>query len=272
MKIAFTKAQASGNDFIILDNRDGVLQEKAVSLSDFTKWSCRRKFSIGADGVLVLEKSKVVDFHMRILNPDGSEVSMCGNGIRCAAMYAHLNKWCGSAMKIETLAGILEADISGDSVKIKMTAPKNIVLNKNIGVGKSVMNFGTINTGVPHAIYFTEQLDSYPVKEIGGKVRYHKVFEPEGTNVDFVESIDNETIKVRTYERGVEDETLACGTGVVASAIISHLVKGTTEPVKAMTQSGDVLKVYFKKELNAFNAVYLEGKACIAYSGEVVYV
>lgn len=275
MKIEFTKAAASGNDFIVLDNRDNKLKPAVSDFGAFAKSACRRRYSVGSDGVLVLEDSKNADFKMRIFNPDGSEVTMCGNGIRSSAVYAYENKWCGHTMKIETGGGTLEAEINGDSVTVKMATPKNIRLNQNVGLGKTIMNIHTANTGVPHAVHFVERLSDYPVKEMGGKLRYHKAFAPEGTNADFVEIIDKSTISVRTYERGVEDETLACGTGVVASAIVSHLVNGTEEPVSAITRGEDVLKIHFNSALapkGGVGDVYLEGKAHIIFKGGLNYV
>ena len=272
MKVDFTKAEASGNDFIIVDNRNNALEGKISDFGDFAKSACMRKYSVGSDGVLVLENSGRADFRMRIFNPDGSEVSMCGNGIRCSSLYAYLAKWCQASMKIETGAGLLEARVDKGLVRVKMTPPDDIKLDQNIGVGKTIMNIHTINTGVPHVVHFTENIGRYPVREMGSKIRYHKVFEPEGTNADFVKMRDKSTIEVRTYERGVEDETLACGTGVVASAVISHLVNGAEEPVNVLTRSGDTLRVYFKKEHSRFSDVYLEGKAHIVYKGGLDYV
>ena len=272
MRIEFAKAQASGNDFVIVDNRENRLGKKLSDFGEFAKFVCRRRYSVGADGLLVLEDSKKAGFKMRIFNPDGSEVTMCGNGIRASAAYAHQKKWCGPSMKIETGAGMLEVAVKEDTIRLKMTPPKKVKLDQNIGLGKTIVNVHSIDTGVPHAVHFVESIKDYPVKDVGAKVRYHKIFEPEGTNTDFVKAVDRATITVRTYERGVEDETLACGTGVVASAIISHLVNGTIEPVSAVTKSGEILKVYFKKERNNFHDVYLEGKAEIAFEGGVDYV
>ena len=272
MRIEFTKAAASGNDFIILDNRANKLVERGLNLSNFTKFSSRRKFSVGADGILVLEDSKSGNFKMRIFNPDGREVTMCGNGIRCSAMYAHKEKWCSSPMKIETGAGIIEAEVKEELVKVRMTEPCDIRLEQNIGVAKTIMSIHTINIGVPHAIHFVEGIENYPVKATGRDIRRHKVFEPAGTNVDFVEVRDNSTIVLRTYERGVEDETLACGTGAVASAIIAHMVRSVKEPISVVTRSKDVLKIYFKKERNSFSNVCLEGTAKIIFQGGIDYV
>ncbi len=272
MKIDFTKAQAAGNDFIIVDNTAGAVTGKIEDLGRFAKFACKRKYSLGADGLLVLEDSAAADFKMRIFNPDGSEVTMCGNGIRASALYAYSRKWCSLSMKIETGAGILEASINGEAVRVKMTPPNNIELDRNIGAGKTIINVHVLNTGVPHAVHFVDDVEKYPVTEMGGKIRYHKVFEPDGTNANFVQISGKSAIKVRTYERGVEDETLACGTGVVASAVVSHLANGIQPPVSAVTKSGDVLTVHFKKERDAFSDVYLEGKAHIVFKGEVDYV
>ncbi|MCQ9207142.1 MAG: diaminopimelate epimerase [Omnitrophica bacterium] len=272
MKIEFAKVQATGNDFIVVDNRGNRLGNKISDFGDFAKVSCRRKYSVGADGVLVLEDSKIADFKMRIINPDGSEVSMCGNGIRASAAFCYAKKWCGTSMKIETARGTLAAEIKGDSVKIKMTPPKNIRLERNVGLGNTIMDLHTLDTGVPHAVHFVEKIKGYPVKEMGAKLRYHKAFQPEGINADFVEAVDKSTISVRTYERGVEDETLACGTGAVASAIISCLVRGIGQPVSVVTAGGEVLKIYFEKEHNNFHDVYLEGKANISFEGGLDYV
>ena len=272
MNINFSKAEAAGNDFIILDNRSNKLFGAGLNFSDFAKYSCKRKYSVGADGVLILEKSDKADMKMRILNPDGSEVAMCGNGIRCSAYYAYQKGWCVSSMRIETLSGILEANVSGNSVKIKMPLPKDIKLNQNLGVGKTIMNIHSINTGVPHVVHFVEDLKNYPVKESGKNLRHHKMFEPGGTNADFVKVRDKSTIEVRTYERGVEDETLACGTGVVASSLITHLINGIESPIKALTKGGEVLKVYFKKEQKEIRDVYLEGDSRIAFEGGLDYV
>ncbi|MFH1304899.1 MAG: diaminopimelate epimerase [Candidatus Omnitrophota bacterium] len=272
MKIDFTKAVASGNDFVILDNRSDVLGRGINDFGEFAKFVSKRKYSVGADGLLLLEDSDSADFKMRIFNPDGSEVTMCGNGSRCSALYAFSGAWCGPSMKIETGAGILEAHVEGDSVRVKMTPPKNISLNRAIGVGKTMMTVHAADTGVPHVVHFVEDIEEYPVKEMGARIRYHKLFEPDGTNADFVEPVDKSAVSVRTYERGVEDETFACGTGAVASAIISHLVNGTESPTNVITKNREILKIYFKKDHNAFRDVYLEGKARITFQGGIDYV
>jgi diaminopimelate epimerase len=272
MNINFTKAVASGNDFIIVNNKEKRLRDRVADFGNLARFLCRKKYSVGADGLLILENSKKADFKMRILNPDGSEVTMCGNGARASALYAYHKKWCGSSLKIETGAGVIEARIKDESVRMKVAPPKDVKLERNIGIGKTIMDIHTVNTGVPHVIHFVENVENYPVKEMGRKIRYHRLFEPEGTNADFVELIDKSTISVRTYERGVEDETLACGTGALASAIISNLVNGVSEPVNVITRGKDTLKVYFKKDHNRFCDTYLEGGAHIVFEGGINYV
>ena len=266
-RISFTKAVGSGNDFMILDNRGDKLKSVIEDFSVFAKDVCRRKLSIGADGVLVLEDSKKADFKIRIFNPDGSEVTMCGNGARCSVIYAFKNGWCKENMRMETGAGILEAGVKRGSVKLKMTDPVGITLNRDIGIGKNLVKTHFVNTGVPHVVHFVEELEDYPVKEMGADIRYHTVFEPEGTNANFVQIAGGNRINVRTYERGVEDETLACGTGSVASAVIASLVYGMKSPVEVLTRSGEVLNIYFDTKNNKVSGVYLEGPAKLVYEG-----
>ncbi|NQT23697.1 MAG: diaminopimelate epimerase [Candidatus Omnitrophica bacterium] len=268
--IKFAKVVGSGNDFIIIDNRGDRLKKSIPNFSRFAKTICERKNSIGSDGLLVLEDSKTADLKMRIFNPDGSEVTMCGNGARCSALYAFKNEWCSENITMETGAGIIKAQVSSKDVRLAMTNPKDIKLDKDLGLGNTIFKTHFIDTGVPHVVHFLNDdtdIKDYPVKETGKKVRYHKTFEPEGTNANFVKLNGKSSIHLRTYERGVEDETLACGTGAVASAIVSHLVYGTEQPVEVITISGDALKVYFKANGNKVNDVYLEGPAKIVYEG-----
>jgi len=272
MQVEFTKAVASGNDFVILNNFGNKYRDLKTRFADFARFVCRRRFSVGADGLLVLEASKTSDFKMRIFNPDGGEVSMCGNGIRASAVCAYENNLAAEKMKIETLAGVLAAEINSQSVKVKMTEPKDVKIDQNIGIESSIVNMHSVDTGVPHAIHFVDNIKDYPVKKIGELVRRHKVFEPEGTNADFVKVIDPSTIEVRTYERGVEDETLACGTGIVASAVIANIVHDVRQPVSVLTKSKETLKVYFRKERDVFKDVYFEGKAFIVFKGVLEYV
>ncbi len=266
--IKFTKSVATGNDFIIIDNRSLSLKNDIPKLA---KNLCDRIYGIGADGLLLLEKSKKGDFKMRIFNPDGSEVEMCGNGSRCIALYAKVNGIAPDDMNIETVAGILKASIKGDSVKVRLTDPKDIQWNLCLMIHECPYKINLANTGVPHVIHFVKDLESVEVKKLGAKMRYHEEFSPHGTNVNFVKIIDKDEnkIAVRTYERGVEDETLACGTGAVASAIISAEAEKLESPVTIETKGGEILKVYFDIIDSEFKNVYLEGKAKLVYEGVI---
>ena len=263
-KIKFTKAVATGNDFVIVDNRQGVVKGSLPALAEKV---CDRKYAIGADGLLVLENSKKADFRMRIFNPDGSEAEMCGNGSRCIALYAVKNRIAKDKMTIDTDAGILNATVNGQTVKVMLTEPKNIKWNLCLTINKCPYKLNFVDTGVPHVVHFVDDLDSVDVKNLGSHIRNHGEFAPSGTNADFVKVVDKHNIKVRTYERGVEDETLACGTGSVAGAIIAAESEKMASPVTVETRSGEKLKVYFDIIDGNFRNVYLEGKARLVYEG-----
>lgn len=266
--IKFTKAIATGNDFIIIDNRGLVLKN---NIDQLAKRLCDRIYGIGADGLLLVEKSKQADFKMRIFNPDGSEAETCGNGLRCIALYAKDKRITLADMRIETRAGVIKASIKDDEIKVRLTDPKDIQWNLCVMIQGCPYKVSLANTGVPHVIHFVDDIEHIDVKEIGAEMRYHSEFSPAGANVDFVKIINQgkNKIKVRTYERGVEDETLACGTGAVASAIISAEAEKLTSPVTVETRSKELLKVYFELIEGNFMNVYLEGKAQLVYEGTI---
>ena len=256
-KIKFSKMVAAGNDFVVVKGKlRGNLPTLARSL-------CDRKFGIGADGLLLLSECSGADFRMRIFNADGSEAEMCGNGARCAALFNGKKK-----SKMLTLAGIINTEVLGSRVKIQITDPKDIRLDIPLTVNSRKIKVNFINTGVPHVVIFVNGIDGINVKQIGRFIRSHKEFAPAGTNVNFVEAKADNLIRVRTYERGVEDETLACGTGSTASALILALKNNLANLVKVSTQSGEILKIYFKKNKCSFDNVWLEGSAKIVYKGE----
>ena len=276
--LEFTKVVASGNDFIILSGSgtsptttlDVKKKLPKNNLAELSKKLCNRRFSIGADGVMLLLKSKKADLRMRIFNPDGSEADMCGNGLRCLALYAFKKGIGHKNLRIETNAGILRARlVKNDYIRLEMTEPKTIRLDFNIHIDGVIHKVNFINTGVPHAVYFVKDLDNFDVKHIGQKTRFHEEFRPEGTNADFVEILDSKNIKIRTYERGVEDETLSCGTGTVAGAIVAGLLKNIEAPISVHTRSGEILKVDFKKDDVSVNGVTMEGKAKIVFEGRI---
>lgn len=280
--LKFDKYNGSGNDFIIIDNRHRVIN---TNISDFVKNICERRIDVGADGVLLLENSVVADFKMRIINSDGSEAEMCGNGARCIAMYAYQNGIVGKRMTFETIAGILEAQILDDNnVKVKLPEPYDYKTNIeiNLKTGDKLQGYH-LNTSVPHTIIFHNKgdFDKYEVVTIGREIRNHKLFSPAGTNVNFVKTGKNNSIFIRTYERGVEDETLACGTGSTAAAIISAVKYNLKSPVKVITKSGIELSIHFndtkidelkKNELNSDNLfnVFLEGNVQHVYSANKI--
>jgi diaminopimelate epimerase len=192
---------------------------------------------------------------------------MCGNGGRCAARFAYLQGIAGESLSFETMAGIIEAQVKGNLVKLRLTDAQCPKLNQLITVDNRCFEVDSINTGVPHVVCFVDDLDNYDVFHIGKIIRYHERYQPAGANANFVEVVDKKTLKVRTYERGVEDETMACGTGSVAAALISSWKGFVASPVDVHVKSGEILKVYFGKTDRGFEKIYLEGKAAVVYQG-----
>lgn len=269
--IRFTKISAAGNDFIMIDNRRKLMPRDMAPL---VKKLCHRQFAVGADGVILLEKSKKADFRMRYYNSDGSAATMCGNGGRSVAKFAYILGVAQKKMSFETDAGLVQAEISGANVRLGLYEPKDVLLDFPLKVEKREFDASFINTGVPHTVIFVNDIDKADVFNLGRMVRQHRRFLPAGTNVNFVEKKDNHTLLVRTYERGVEDETLACGTGVTASAIIAGLRGIAASPVYCLTKGGYTLKVSFTLNgdgdfISPVSDVRLEGAAEVAFKGEV---
>jgi diaminopimelate epimerase len=272
--IRFTKMVGSGNDFVVIEKSPLSVSHSPQILA---REMCDRKFGLGADGLLLLERTRKADCRMRIINADGSEAEMCGNGARCVALWlAAKRKVRAAKFNIETKAGTINAEVSGDTAKIKLTEPRGLKLDIPIAVEGRKIKVNFVNTGVPHTVIFVNGLDGINVARLGKVIRFHRAFAPAGTNVDFVQAVNTNNICVRTYERGVEDETLACGTGAVASAIIfiAHSTgqkasDGARFTIRVRTRSHEILKVYFEKMENQFTNIWLEGKARIV--GEGVY-
>jgi len=262
-ELEFFKMSASGNDFIVIDNRDGKVYDIFKDLNRFIVKICTRRHSVGADGLILIEKSTNHDFRWRFFNADSSEAEMCGNGGRCAARFAFVNGIAPERMAFETLAGVIKAEIEGRRVKLQLTDPIDLRLDYPVGLEDKEIFLSSVNTGVPHAVLLVDDVDYMPVEELGRLVRYHKAFGAKGTNVDFAQIIDRQNVKIRTYERGVEGETYACGTGAVATGVILK-EKGLLEsPVNIVTKGGETLKVYVNDE------VYLEGDARIIFAGKL---
>ncbi len=264
-QIAFYKISGSGNDFIIIDNRNRVVDEN--DLQDFIAKVCRRKMSVGADGLILVEESENVDFKWRFFNSDGSTAEMCGNGARCAARFAYLNGISGTKVSFETEAGIVSAIVENDQVKIKMPDPIDLKTDYNLELGNGSMQVSSVNTGVPHVVITVGDIDDVEVVKTGREIRFHDSYAPAGTNVNFICAGNDNAISIRTYERGVEDETLACGTGSVAAAIVMRYKSKEKSPVKVITRGGGYLYIYFKEDDGRFYDVFLEGDARVIYKG-----
>ena len=265
-RIKFTKMTGAGNDFAVFDGRNGQLPEDRVR---FVQQVCRRRVGVGADGVLIVENNHRADFRMVYYNADGSEAEMCGNGGRCISRYAYLKRIAGPKISFETMAGLHRSEIIGGNVKLGMVDPFNARLDFKIPVAGEQIVVSFTNTGVPHVVRFVDDVEPVEVVKIGREIRYHEAFQPAGTNANFVQVLDQDRIKIRTYERGVEDETLACGTGTVAAAVLGGLHGDLSPPVEALTRGGIPLKVHFDIEQGAVKNVFLEGDAVVVYEGEL---
>ena len=265
MKVPFYKMSGSGNDFIIIDNRKGIME--GVDLPQWVKKVCRRGLSVGADGLILIQNSPKADFQWRFFNADGGEAEMCGNGGRCVARYAYLTGISGRSPSFETLAGLIEAEVVGERVKLRMGDPSDMRLDYPLSIDGNKHIVSSINTGVPHVVQIVEGLEEYDVLKLGPAIRYHPHYQPAGTNANFIEVRDEHTIQIRTYERGVEDETLACGTGAVASALIAAAKGLASSPVSVYPKGGEVLTIYYQEKPSGFSGVFLEGDARVVYEG-----
>jgi diaminopimelate epimerase len=263
MKISFTKMEGSGNDFILIDNRDG----KIPYLKKETKQKlCSRKKGIGADGILLLEKDKELPFMMRYFNADGGEAEMCGNGARCAAVYAFKKRLVPRKFSFKSKSGTHNAEIlKNNLVKVELPAVE-FKKNIRISVEGKPYNCSFLIVGVPHIIVFVKNIESIDVLSIGKRRRNLKQFKQRGTNVNFVKKLRNNKLTIRTYERGVEDETLSCGTGTAAAAYIAYRKKMVSFPVYVKTASGETLTVLLSKTKGKF-VPSLQGTAHIVFSG-----
>lgn len=268
-KLKFYKMSGAGNDFVVLDNRKGEVSA-SIPLDQFAAKVCDRHRSIGGDGILLVEPSSRKNFRMRYYNADGSEADMCGNGARCIARFASIIGAAGESMEFENLAGDFKAEIlKGGKVRVQMSKPHSMKLNLQVEVDGQFLVAHSINTGVPHLVVPVRDIDDFPVEALGRKLRFHKDFAPKGTNVNFVGLKDKHAIKERTYERGVEGETLACGTGAVASAILMAASGACESPVAVTTSGGDTLEVSFNLKGEEVTDVVMTGGAEITFEGEL---
>ena len=264
--LRFTKMNGAGNDFVLIDNRAGDVRLNRGQIAHL----CDRHRGIGADGVLLLEKPQnSTDFRMRYFNADGGEAEMCGNGARCFARFA--NKIAGAKGKIsfETPAGVISAELTGDLVTLQMTDPTDLRLDMTPIVANVKKTVHFINSGVPHVVIPVPKIDDVDVRGEGAAIRYHEMFSPNGTNVNFIEKRGSCEIAIRTYERGVEDETLACGTGIVASALIFAASEDCKGPITVLARGGDKLQVGFERTCDQFRDVTLTGPAEFVFEGTI---
>jgi diaminopimelate epimerase len=265
--IHFWKMNGAGNDFVMIDNRTlcyDLSREQIVAL-------CDRHRGVGADGLIAVEPAEGgADFRMRYYNADGGEAEMCGNGARCFARFANmLSGWTLEKVGFETPAGLIGATYHGENVRLAMSDPHSLRTDISLDVCSAQKSVHFVNTGVPHAVVAVDDLETVPVREWGAALRYHTEFQPKGTNANFLTATP-EGISIRTYERGVEDETLACGTGMVASALVHHLLTGAASPVSVKVKGGDTLQIAFDKNADGtFRNVTLTGPADIVFEGEI---
>lgn len=267
LPIPFWKMSGAGNDFLVIDHRKPLIPKELMA--EFARRVCRRKFSVGADGLFLIEPSEKVDFKWRFFNADGSEAEMCGNGARCVARFAYMHGIAAARMQFETLAGIIDATVADTQVTIRMTSPHSFRFDRQVEVGGQLLMVHSVDTGVPHAVIFVDDIESTDVVGLGRQLRHHPVFAPAGTNVNFV-GRSGDGLAIRTYERGVEDETMACGTGVVAGALIAAAKGMADSPVAMVTSGGIALTVQFTgNKSEAVDQVLLKGPAHLIYKGEL---
>ena len=257
MKYTFYKYQGTGNDFVIIDNRQGVFDKNNIKLVNHL---CDRRFGIGADGLILLENHNKADFKMVYFNADGNESSMCGNGGRCISAFAKHLGIIKNEATFEAIDGLHEVIIEDEFVKLRMQDVESV--QKKEG-------FIFLDTGSPHHVQFQKGLNDLDVKTEGSKIRYGSLYNEAGSNINFVETIDEDTFSVRTYERGVEDETLSCGTGVTAVALAMHNIGKTEENLVTLKTKGGDLKVSFDNNNNSYSNIWLIGTAVLVYKGEI---
>jgi diaminopimelate epimerase len=267
-RLSFTKMNGAGNDFVMVDNRDLSLILTKAQIAKL----CDRHRGVGADGLLAVEPAQDGgDFRMRYYNADGGEAEMCGNGARCFARFVNrLHDFSLGRVSFETIAGVISAEFPGDSVRIRMSEPHSLALNQVLPVGGRELAVHSINTGVPHAIVFVEDLEAIDLRGDGATLRFHERFAPSGTNANFVQVLGLGRLSIRTYERGVENETLACGTGTVACALIHHCLHGAPSPIAVTVRGGDTLEIGFESTAGGgVTNVTLAGPGDFVFEGTV---
>jgi diaminopimelate epimerase len=272
MEIAFTKLQGNGNDFILIDEREREVIPEEMKAS-FAALYCERRFGIGADGILYLQKSDQADIGMRLLQPDESEAAMCGNGIRCLAKYAYDKGYVKESCSVETLAGVIPVTMGyvDEEFAATITMPAPVFARSAIpavgeGEYSEVIHGFTVyavNTGVPHAVVFVREIGAIDIGTVGPIIRNHPTF-PEGANVDFVERGEGDTLRIRTFERGIEGETYSCGTGATASAAVAYHLGLVGDTIEVETRGGPLV-------IRLGETTTMEGPAATVYCGVIPF-
>jgi diaminopimelate epimerase len=258
----------AGNDFVLVDDR--ALTFPAAD----TAWLARigaRRTGVGCEGIILIQPSATHHFRMRFFNPDGSEVDMCGNGARCVARLAHDIGVAPARMAFETGAGVVAAEMVEGRVRLGMTAPKDWRLDRQLELPGGRRDYGFVNSGVPHVVLPSGDLDAEDVAKVGAAVRYHPDFAPKGTNANFITVTGPSALRIRTYERGVEAETLACGTGMVAAGLVAGRMGWVKPPVQVTCASGDVIVVDYVLAGDGATAVTMLGPAEYVFTGALDY-
>lgn len=259
LKIKFFKYEGTGNDFIMIHDPEKDI-EKKLTEKTIAYW-CHRRFGIGADGLILIQPESGFDFRMVYFNADGRQSSMCGNGGRCAAYFAQKLGICGDHVRFVAIDGPHAAEIEAEQVHLGMIDVHEIQIQPQGHI--------ELNTGSPHLIVWSDQLDQLDVDSEGRTIRYSAPYQKEGINVNFSEACGANELKIRTYERGVEAETLSCGTGVTAAAIAAAVSKGFASPVNIKTPGGE-LQISFERQGNSFTSIVLKGPVKEVYSGEIM--
>lgn len=268
MNIPFWKMHGSSNDFILVDDR-----EETFPLAD-SAWLNRigsRRTGVGCEGVILIQPSEHADFRMRFFNPDGNEAEMCGNGARCVARLAHDLGVAPDRMSFDTAAGRIGAEIRGDRVLVKMTEPTGWRMNQSLVLEGADVAYHFVDSGVPHAVVQVPDVSAADVHRLGSGIRHHADFSPRGTNANFIEITGANDLAIRTYERGVEAETLACGTGIVAGALIAGRLGTVAPPVRVHTAGGDTIEVDFTPTGDGATNVTMFGPAEYVFQGTLEY-
>ena len=256
---------ASANDFVVIDNRNGQYSEIA---GDLARRLCKRRYSIGADALILIENSTSASFRVRFYNPDGNEFNTCGNGGRAAARFAALTSVAPADMLIQTNAGIIDAHLVDHGIRLKMVAPTKVQLNFSVELDGVKYHGHIVHVGDPHFVVYSRNIRKIEFVALARRIRHLEALGPEGANVHFIEPVSRQRMKIRSFERGVEDETLACGSGCVSSAVSTFQNKDSDPPITFEPQSGIPLIVDFQPG-NNFQDIYLQGDARIVYRGEI---